>query len=168
MRGNRKSEPSIWSEGRALLIIAPLFSLMFLYQNCAPAQIQSRELSSDQAAATEMSKVTVTLQHDSALTLSDVELVADDVMTTIDQVPGPDADAMPISKAGSGSVVLNATAIDASSYSLELPRGSQKIIVARAKSHDPKSNAVASYYGNVVITANEAVGEVTIQLVAVH
>ena len=171
MRGNRKSEPSIWSEGRALLIIAPLFSMMFLYQNCAPAQIQSRELSSDQAAATEMSKVTVTLQHDSGLTLSDVELVADDVMTTIDQVPSPEDDAMPVSKAGSGSVVLNASAIDASStassYRLELPRGSQKIIVARAKSHDPQSNAVASYYGNVVVTANEAVGEVTIQLVAI-
>jgi hypothetical protein len=139
---------------------------MFLYQNCAPAQIESRELSSDSTAPVEMSQLQVHLQHDSDLALSEVELVADDVVTSIDDVPGPSDDAMPVSKPGSASVVLNTTANEDSSYSLELPRGAQKVIVARAKSRDPVSNAVSSYYGNVIVTTDEAFGDVTIQLVA--
>lgn len=150
-----------------MLLIVPLFSLMFLYQNCAQPQLQSAQLSSDQASTVEMSKVQVHLQHDSALALSDVELVADDVMTTIDNVPGPDSDALPLSKSSPRSIVLSATATSESSYSFELPRGAQKIIVARAKSRDPVSNTIASYYGNVIVTANQAVGDVTIQLVAI-
>lgn len=113
-----------------------------------------------------MSTVEVHLTHDPGLILSDVELVADDVMTTIDRVPSS-ASIVPEIETQSTSVVLDApkTTIG-SSFMVELPRGAQKIIVARAKTRDPVSNAVSSYYGNAILTPHEASSEVTIQLVA--
>lgn len=152
------------SRSKALVMLTPIFSLFLLFQNCAPAaQIQSRELASDGASApttsVPMTKVLVHLEHDSGVSLSDVELVADDVVRLIDQDP----------TAAKPSQVLQAVASNTSpsSYNLELPLGTEKIIVARAKVRDAASNVVSTYYGNAVVTLDESVGDITIQMIAV-
>ena len=109
-----------------------------------------------------MSKVVVHLTNDSSLTLSDVELVADDVNDTIDQVPG--GDAASVSKVLSTDNVTEAAS--GTGYNLELPTGLQKIIVARAKYRDPISNKIATYYGNAVVFVSDSLGEISIRMVA--
>ena len=153
---------------KMLLVVLPLFGLILSFQNCAPAAIHSKEIASTDSTAndTPMSKVIVHLTHDSAVTLSDVEVVADDVADTIDRVPS--GDAMGISKTSQTTVASQSTETAAGlGYNLELPTGFQKIIVARAKYRDPVSNRIATYYGNAVVTVNEALGDVSIQMVAI-
>lgn len=156
-----------------VLLMAVVGAFIVLFQNCAPAPLQSREMASgdqigDQITDVPMSKVTVHLSHDSNVALSDVELVADDVMHSIDDVPDADDPEQIVAGKFSGgtSVIASATPNSPSSFDLELPLGSEKIIVARAKVRDPASNQVASYYGNKVVTLNNSVGEITIQMVA--
>lgn len=154
---------------KIFLVVLSLLGLILSFQNCAPAAIHSKEIASTDATATNdtpMSKVTVHLTHDSSVTLSDVEVVADDVADTIDRVP--DGEAMGISKTSQTTVASQSTETAAGlGYNLELPTGLQKIIVARAKYRDPVSNRIATYYGNAVVTVNEALGDVSIQMVAI-
>ena len=155
--------------------LAPLtFGLMLLFQNCAPpSTLHSKEMSSSDSFEIPMSKVLVHLDHDAGSPLTDVELYADDAVRS---VKSTDPVTAIVSEAKLDRAVEFATSLairlaappdeKGSSYNLEIPIGSQKLIVARAKVYDTASGRFATYYGNTFAQFDQAAGEITIKLIA--
>ncbi len=150
--------------------IAPLtFGLLMLFQNCAPpTALHKPDLANSDGFEVPMSQVQVRLDHGTMGTLSDVDLYADDAVSALKSSD-------PISKstrADSTSTTALAIRLAApqesagATFNLELPLGSQKLIVARAKLHDPMSNQISTYYGNAFVHSNDSTSEVTIKMVA--
>lgn len=136
-----------------------ILSLLLSFQNCAPAPMSSATQGTvgvtSEPTNVPMSKVLVTLQHPDGAVLSNVQLVADDVNVAMDEFAAHKS-----SSAGDVEATENP-----SSFSLNLPLGEQKIIVARGKLIDSATGAVSNVYGNTVVTVSEALGNVTINLV---
>lgn len=99
------------------------------------------------------------------ITLSEVEVVADDVMHEMKEAGALSSLAKTVQAEASAATAVAPSTL--ASYSLELPIGTEKIIVARAKVRDPVSNEIASYYGNAVVNPSDtSESEVTIKLIA--